>query len=160
MRHGPHIWEKKYTPLNTEHMGEERDAMAEGEAGNPRAGWAELPASPEGGTASRGSLKKEENHTTKGKGLGRRRCPIYTQHCKHTQSILHVLQSGVCMSVSRSVSLGAGSQESCPTTPRPTSLPHPGKGGGNRYGPQTWQKPGSQPLFWLQSPCTCVRTHT
>lgn len=30
-------------------------------------------------------------------------CPIYTQHCKHTWSILHVLASGVCMSVSRSV---------------------------------------------------------
>lgn len=61
------MWEKKYTPLNTEHIGKERDAMGKGEAGNPRAGWAEPPASPKGGTASRGSLKKEENHTTKGR---------------------------------------------------------------------------------------------
>lgn len=51
--HVPHVWEKKYTPLNTEHMGEGRDTMGEGEAGTPRGGWAELPASPEGGTASR-----------------------------------------------------------------------------------------------------------
>lgn len=47
-----HVWEKKYTPLNTEHMGKGRDAMGEGKAGT-LGGWAELPASPEGGTASR-----------------------------------------------------------------------------------------------------------
>lgn len=47
MGHVPHVWEKKYTPLNTEHMGEERDTMGEGEAGPPRGGWAEPPASPE-----------------------------------------------------------------------------------------------------------------
>lgn len=27
MGHVPHVWEKKYTPLNTEHMGEGRDTM-------------------------------------------------------------------------------------------------------------------------------------
>lgn len=43
----PIVWEKKYTPLNTEHMGEGRDTMGEGEAGPPRGGWAEPPASPE-----------------------------------------------------------------------------------------------------------------
>lgn len=49
--HVPHVWEKKYTPLNTEHIG--GDTTGEGEAGTPRGGWAEPPASPEGGTASR-----------------------------------------------------------------------------------------------------------
>ena len=42
-----------YIPLNTEHMVEGRDTMGEGEAGTPRGGWAKLPATPEGGTASR-----------------------------------------------------------------------------------------------------------
>ncbi|KAF6344889.1 hypothetical protein mRhiFer1_010265 [Rhinolophus ferrumequinum] len=51
--HVPHVWEKKYTPLNTEHMGEGRETMGAGEAGTPTGGWAEPPASPEGGTASR-----------------------------------------------------------------------------------------------------------
>ena len=40
-------------------------------------------------------------------GQRARSCPIYTQQCKHTQSILYVLQSGVYMSVCPSVSLGA-----------------------------------------------------
>lgn len=66
MGHVPLVWEKKYTPLNTEHVGEGRDTMEEGEAGTPTGGWAEPPASPEGGAASR--FLKKENHTTKGEG--------------------------------------------------------------------------------------------
>lgn len=58
--HVPHVWEKKYTPLNTEHMGEGRDATGEGEAGTLRGGWAEPPARPEGGTASRVLKKKKK----------------------------------------------------------------------------------------------------
>lgn len=54
MGHMAHVWEKKYTPLNIEHMGKGRDAMGEErQAGTLRGGWAEPPASPEGGTASR-----------------------------------------------------------------------------------------------------------
>jgi hypothetical protein len=68
--HVPHVWEKKYTPLNTEHMGKGRDAMGEAEASTPRHGWAEPPASPEGGTASRGSLKKKEIIQPKGRSDG------------------------------------------------------------------------------------------
>lgn len=46
--HVPHVWEKKYTPLNTEHMGEGGDTTGGGgEAGASRGGWAEPPASPE-----------------------------------------------------------------------------------------------------------------
>lgn len=120
MGHMAHIWEKKYTPLNTEHTGKGRDAMGEGKAGTLRGGWAEPPASPEGGTASRSHLKKKIIQP-KGRRW-RAKCPIYTQHCKHTQSILHVLQSGVCMSVSQSRGRISGalshyspSLPSCPT---------------------------------------------
>lgn len=55
--HVPHVGEKKYTPLNTEHMGEGRDTMGEGEAGTPRGGWAEPPASSEAALLP-GVLKK------------------------------------------------------------------------------------------------------
>lgn len=51
--HMPHVWEKKYTPLNSEHMGEGRDRGGVRQA--PRGGWAEPPASPQGGAASRPS---------------------------------------------------------------------------------------------------------
>lgn len=51
--HMPHVWEKKYTPLNSEHMGEGRDW--EGVRQAPQGGWAEPPASPQGGAASRPS---------------------------------------------------------------------------------------------------------
>lgn len=96
-----------------------------------------------------------------------RSCPIYTQHCKHTRSILHVLQSGVCMSVCPSVSRcggGAGSQEPClATPPTPTSLPHPGNGTWNRYGPQSWWEPAGRAwasastLARVLCVCMCVR---
>lgn len=76
------------------------------------------------GTLLPGVLKKKKKIIQpKGRGWRARSCPIYTQHCKHTQSILHVLQSGVCMSVCPSVSLGAGSQEPRPTTPPHLHLP-------------------------------------
>ena len=39
-----------------------------------------------------------------------------------------------------SVHLGAVSQEPCPSTPTPTSLPHSGNRGQNRYGPQAWRE--------------------
>lgn len=84
-------------------MGKGRDATGEEEADTLRGGWAEPPASSEGGTASRSHYKRRKSYTQRGGGRGRAKCPIYTQHCKHTQSILHVLQSGVCLSVCQSV---------------------------------------------------------
>lgn len=65
--HTPRVWEKKYTPLNTEHMGKGRDAMGEEQAGTLRGGWAEPPASPEGGTASRSHYKRRKSYTQRGK---------------------------------------------------------------------------------------------
>jgi hypothetical protein len=44
-------------------------------------------------------------------------CPTYKQHCKHTQSTLHLPHTSVCMTVSLSVNMGVGYQESCPITP-------------------------------------------
>ena len=108
-------------------------------------------------------LKKEENHTTKGVRVewGARGCPIYTQHCKHTQSILHVLQSGVCMSVCPSVSLGAVSQEPCPTIPLHSHLLAPPweQNPKQQYGPQFWWEPAGK--AWVSAstlaPESCVR---
>jgi hypothetical protein len=72
--------------------------------------------SPEGGPVSRGSLKKK-NMQPKVGSEGQKSCSIYTQRYKHTQSIFYVLQSGVCMSACLSISMGAGYQEPCPSTP-------------------------------------------
>lgn len=77
------------------------------------------------------------------KGMGEVRVgsyPIYTQHCKHTR-LYYMCFSLVfaCLSVSRSVGLGAGSQEPCSAThPTYASLPHPGNRTWDRYGPQSW----------------------
>lgn len=101
--HGPHLGEEIYTTEHRAH-GKGKRCHGRGKAGTLRGGWAEPPASPEGGTASRSHKKKKKKEKIiqpKGRRW-RAKCPIYTQHCKHTQSILHVLQSGVCMSVSQS----------------------------------------------------------
>lgn len=138
----PHVWEKKYTPLNTEHMGEGRGATGEGEAGNPRGGWAEPPASSEGGTASRGSLKKEENHTTEGEGPEGEGVVPFIHNIVNIHSLYYMCFSLVfaCLSVRLSVwELDLGSL--APLLPAPTPLPHPGNRGWNRYGPQAWWEP-------------------
>lgn len=159
--HTPHVREKKYTPLNTEHMGKGRDAMGEEEADTLRGGWAEPPASPEGGTASRSHYKRRKSYTQRGGGRGRAKCPIYTQHCKHTQSILHVLQSGVCLSVSQSVSgmeLRASPCHTSQTTFLPTLETEPKEAwspsseGTSRQGCSTLA-PESSTCVWV---CICM----
>lgn len=64
--HGPHVWEKKYTPLNTEHIGEggtprERERQATQELDGPS-------PQPAQRRCFQRFLKKEENHTTEGRG--------------------------------------------------------------------------------------------
>lgn len=116
--------------------------------------------------------KKKKIIQPKGReGKRGRNCPIYTQHCKHTRSILHVLQSGVCMSVCPSVSLGAGSQGPCPaltppTPPCPTLGTESGTGmvpnlGGNQQaGLGLGLHSGSRAAHMCTCVCVCACMYT
>lgn len=150
--HTPHVREKKYTPLNTEHMGKGRDAMGEEEAGTLRGGWAEPPASPEGGTASRSHYKRRKSYTQRGGGRGQ--SVPFIHNIVNIHSLYYMCFSLVfaCLSVS----LGDGSQE-----PRPAILPkppscQPWKQSPKRHGPQVQKEQAGRAVpLWLQSPL-CV----
>ena len=105
--------------------------------------------------------KRRKSYNQRGGEVWVRSYPIYTQHCKHTRSILHVLQSGVCMSVCLSVSLRAGYQEPCLATPAcPTLGTEPGTGMVPKFGGSQQAGPGPQPPLWLQRPvCVCTEVH-
>lgn len=68
MGHMPHVWEKKYTPLNTEHMGKGRDAMGEAEAGaRPKRWLSRAPSQLRRGHCFQESLKKKKIIQPKGR---------------------------------------------------------------------------------------------
>lgn len=69
--HVPHVWEKKYTPLNTEHMGEGGDTTGGGKGRQaPQEVDGPSPQPARRRHCSQVILTKEENHTTKGAGTG------------------------------------------------------------------------------------------
>lgn len=78
--HGPHLGEEIYTTEHRAH-GKGKRCHGRGKAGTLRGGWAEPPASPEGGTASRSHKKKKKkrkNHTTKGEAVEGKVSHLYT----------------------------------------------------------------------------------
>lgn len=100
----PCLGEEIYTTEHRAH-GEGRDITGEGEAGTQEVdGPSPQPVLKEA-LLPRVLKKRRKSYNQRGRvGWRVRSCPVYTQHCKHTRSILHVLQSGVCESVHLSVS--------------------------------------------------------
>lgn len=161
--HTPHVREKKYTPLNTEHMGKGRDAMGEEEAGTLRGGWAEPPASPEGGTASRSHYKRRKSYTQRGGGRGQ--SVPFIHNIVNIHSLYYMCFSLVfaCLSVSQSQGWISGASP-CYTS-QTTFLPtletepkeawSPSSEGTSRQGCSTLA-PESSVCVWV---CICMYVH-